>query len=100
MEFRIKEGYLVDVKKENKDFNGKSTEVVTVMVREASFDEVKQIASQQYYFLRPSKEIPFSELEKLKEKKVEVLGTIRTKRDTENNKTYTNYYIESIDSIN
>ena len=100
MEFKCEECYVVDVtKKTIKGKNG-DFESIDVKVRENEFNEDTLASFQRLFFMRPTKEIPYSELEKCKGKKCKIFGTVSSTYDKENKKTYTNYYITDIQQLN
>lgn len=100
MEFKIEEGYVVNVTKEVKDGKNGKFELATVRVRENEFNPDTLSSYMQNYFMKISKELPYSEVEKCKEKKCKLMGRISNYYDRENNKSYTNYIIESITPLN
>lgn len=100
MEFKIEEGYLVKAKKEMKDGKNGKFESFDIRIRENEFDEETLASFEQLHFMKLSKEVPFSEVEKCEGKKVRVTGRVIKKYDRENNKTYVNYYIDDIQQLN
>jgi len=100
MEFKVEEGFVVDVSK--KIINGKNGdfESIDVKVRENEFDPETLVSNQRLYFMRISKEVPYSVVEECKEKKCRITGTVISSYDWENKKTYTNYYIQDIQQLN
>ena len=100
MEFKVEEGFVVEAKKEVKEGKNGKFDAFDIRIRENEFDEETLSSFEQLHFMKLSKEIPFSEIEKCKGKKVRVTGKTIKKYDRENNKTYTNYYIQDIQQLN
>ena len=100
MEFKIEESFVVDVSK--KTVNGKNGEFesIDVKVRENEFNPETLASYPRLYFMRISKELPYSEVEKCKGKKCRVTGKVTSTYDKENKKIYTNYYIDDIQQLN
>lgn len=100
MLFKVEEGFVVDVSK--KIIKGKNGdfESIDVKVRENEFDAETLMSNQRLYFMRISKELPYTEVEKCKGKRCKISGFITSSYDKENKKTYTNYYIDDIQQLN
>lgn len=100
MQFKVEECYVVDVSKKIVKGKNGDFESIDVKVRENEFNSETLASYPRLYFMRISKELPYSVVEECKSKKCRITGTVSSTYDKENKKTYTNYYIDDIQQLN